>query len=48
MFSFIRSCRGKKALAASLAVAMMLTVAGCAKKQQAPAQATLVKTMQVI
>ena len=48
MFSFIRSCRGKKALAASLAVAMMLTVAGCAKKEQAPAQATLVKTMQVI
>ena len=48
MFSSIRSCRGKKALAASLAVAMMLTVAGCAKKEQAPAQATLVKTMQVI
>lgn len=48
MFSFVRSCRGKKALAASLAVAMMLTVAGCAKKEQASAQATLVKTMQVI
>ena len=48
MFSFVRSCRGKKALAASLAVAMMLTVAGYAKKEQAPAQATLVKTMQVI
>ena len=48
MFSFIRSGRGKKALAASLAVAVMLTVAGCAKKQQAAPQATLVKTMQVI
>lgn len=48
MYSFIRSCRGKKALAASLAVAVMLTVAGCAQKQQAPQQATLVKTMQVI
>lgn len=49
MFSFVRSCRGKKALAASLAVALMLTVAGCAKQgqQQAP-QATLVKSMQVI
>lgn len=48
MYSFIRSCRGKKALAVSLAVAVMLTVAGCAQKQQAPQQATLVKTMQVI
>ncbi|MGM9583784.1 MAG: efflux RND transporter periplasmic adaptor subunit [Phascolarctobacterium sp.] len=48
MFSFVRSCHGKKALAASLAVAMMLTLAGCAKKEQAPAQATLVKSMQVI
>ena len=48
MYSFIRSCRGKKALAASLAVAVMLTVAGCAQKQQAPQQATLVKSMQVI
>lgn len=48
MYSFIRSCRGKKALAVSLAVAVMLTVAGCAQKQQAPQQATLVKTIQVI
>lgn len=48
MYSFIRSCRGKKALSVSLAVAVMLTVAGCAQKQQAPQQATLVKTMQVI
>ena len=49
MFSFIRSRHAKKALAAAMAATMMLTVAGCAKKeQQAGPQATLVKTMKVI
>lgn len=48
MLSFIRSSRAKKSLAAAMAVAVMLTVAGCAQKEQAAPQATLVKTMQVI
>ena len=49
MLSFIRSSRGKKALAAAVAATLMLSVAGCAKKQQqAGGAATLVKTMQVI
>lgn len=49
MFSFIRSRHAKKALAAAMAATMILTVAGCAKKeQQAGPQATLVKTMKVI
>lgn len=49
MFSFIRSRHAKKALAAALAATMILTVAGCAKKeQQHGPQATLVKTMKVI
>ena len=49
MFSFIRSRHAKKALAAAMAATMVLTVAGCAKKeQQAGPQATLVKTMKVI
>lgn len=48
MLSFIRSSRAKKSLAAAFAVAVMLTAAGCAQKEQAPQQATLVRTMQVI
>lgn len=48
MLSFIRSSRAKKSLAAAMAVAVMLTVAGCAQKEQAAPQATLVKTMQVV
>lgn len=48
MLSFIRSSRAKKSLAAAFAVALMLTAAGCAQKEQAPQQATLVKTMQVV
>lgn len=48
MFSNIRSSRGKKLLAASLAAAMLLALTGCAKKEQAAPQATLVKSMQVI
>ena len=49
MFSFIRSSRAKKAVAAVLAATFIMAAAGCAKQgqQQAP-QATLVKTMQVI
>lgn len=49
MFSFTRSSRAKKALAAAVAATLMLTFAGCAKKQQQQGgQAVLVKTMQVI
>lgn len=48
MLSFIRSSRAKKALAAAVAATFVLSVAGCAKKQQAGGAATLVKTMQVI
>lgn len=48
MLSFIRSSRAKKSLAAAFAVAVMLTAAGCAQKEQAPQQATLVRTMQVV
>lgn len=48
MLSFIRSSRAKKSLAAAFAVAVMLTVAGCAQKEQAAPQATLVRTMQVV
>lgn len=49
MFSFIRSRQAKKALAAAMAATFVLSVAGCAKKeQQAGPQATLVKTMKVI
>lgn len=48
MLSFIRSSRAKRAMAAAMAAAVMLTVAGCAQKEQAAPQATLVKTMQVI
>ena len=49
MFSFIRSCKAKKALAAALAATMVMAVAGCGgNKQQAASQATLVKSMQVI
>lgn len=49
MFSFIRSRHAKKALAAAMAATFVLSVAGCAKKeQQAGPQATLVKTMKVI
>ena len=46
MFSFTRSSRAKKALAAAVAATLMLTVAGWAKKQQQQGgQAGLVKTM---
>ena len=50
MFSFTRSSRAKKALAAAVAATLMLTFAGCANKQQQQqgAQAVMVKTMQVI
>ena len=49
MFSFIRSSRAKKAVAAALAATFIMAAAGCAKQgQQQAAQATLVKTMQVI
>ena len=49
MFSFIRSRHAKKALAAAMAATFILSVAGCAKKeQQAGSQATLVRTMKVI
>ena len=49
MFSFIRSRHAKKALAAAMAATFILSVAGCAKKeQQAAPQATLVRTMKVI
>ena len=49
MFSFIRSRHAKKALAAAVAATFILSVAGCAKKeQQAGPQATLVRTMKVI
>ncbi len=48
MFSFIRSCKAKRALAAALAVGLLITLAGCGKEQQSGGQATLVKTMQVI
>lgn len=49
MLSFIRSSRAKKAVAAVLAATFVMAAAGCAKKgQQAGAQTTLVKTMQVI
>lgn len=49
MFSFIRSRHAKKALAAAMAATFILSVAGCAKKeQQAGPQATLVRTMKVI
>lgn len=49
MFSFIRSRHAKKVLAAAMAATFVLSVAGCAKKeQQAGPQATLVKTMKVI
>ncbi len=48
MFSFIRSCKAKRALAAALAVGLLVTMAGCSKEQQSGGQATLVKTMQVI
>lgn len=49
MFSFLRSSRAQKALAAALATTFVLGVAGCGnKQQQGGQQATLVKTMQVI
>lgn len=48
MLSFIRSSRARKAMAAALAATFVLSVAGCAQKEQNAAQATLVKTMQVI
>ena len=49
MFSFIRSRHAKKALVAAMAATFILSVAGCAKKeQQAGPQATLVRTMKVI
>lgn len=49
MFSFIRSRHAKKALAAAMAATFILSVAGCAKKeQQAGPKATLVRTMKVI
>lgn len=49
MISFIRSSRAKRAVAAALAATFIMAAAGCAKQgQQQAAQATLVKTMQVI
>ena len=49
MFSFIRSGRVKKTVAAAVAATLLLAVAGCGKSsQQAGSQAVLVKTMQVI
>lgn len=49
MFSFIRSSRAKKAVAAALAATFVLAVSGCGQKQQQGGnQATLVKTMKVI
>ncbi len=49
MYSFIRSCKAKKALAAALAALLVTAVAGCGKNQDNAAQkATLVKAMQVI
>ncbi len=49
MFSFIRSSRAKKAVAAALAATFVLVVSGCGQKQQQGGnQATLVKTMKVI
>lgn len=49
MFSFIRSSRAKKALAAALAATFVLAASGCGQKQQQGGnQATLVKTMKVI
>ncbi len=48
MFSFIRSSRARKAMAAALAATFVLALSGCGNKQQAAPQATLVKTMQVI
>ena len=49
MFSFIRSSRAKKAVAAALAATFVLAMAGCGKQQQQGGQqATLVKTMKVI
>ena len=49
MFSFIRSSRAKKALAAALAATFVFAVSGCGQKQQQGGnQATLVKTMKVI
>lgn len=49
MFSFIRTGRVRKTVAAALAATLLLAVAGCGKSgQQAGTQAPLVKTMQVI
>ena len=48
MFSFLRSSRAQKALAAALATTFVLGVTGCGNQQQGGQQATLVKTMQVI
>ncbi len=48
MLDFMRSCRAKKAMAAAMAVAVMLTVTGCSQQQQQAKQATLVKSMQVV
>lgn len=49
MFSFLRSSRAQKALAAALATTFVLGVTGCGnQQQQGGQQATLVKTMQVI
>ena len=49
MFSFIRSGRARKAMAAALAATFVLSVAGCGQKQQQGGnKAALVKTMKVI
>ena len=49
MMSFIRSRRAKQVLAAAAVVTMLCAVSGCGQKQQQQqAQATLVKSMQVI
>lgn len=48
MFDFISSRKAKKALAAVLAIGLMVSIAGCSKKEQPQSSAVLVKSMQVI
>lgn len=49
MFSFMKSCKAKKVLAATVAAGLLIAVAGCGGQKKAAApQPTLVKSMQVI
>lgn len=49
MFSFMKSCKAKKVVAAAVAAGLLIAVAGCGgQKKTAAPQPTLVKSMQVI